>query len=291
MISTDSSQSEGPAGGLEFSVVVVAWRRDRDLGECLDAVLNQTLARHRYEVIVVDNGGNPNAHASHGALVDKWYETSTNLGCSGGRNYGVQRAASNWIAFVDDDGIICRSFLSAASDVLRSDAEVAGVRGRVIARNHPILTMVAGVYDLGPDRYDRVVLDCEGCSAIRRDVFLQCGGFNEQLAGGEGLDWTVRMMHTFPGMRVVYEPSMTMRHDYVDSARRFLSKAHMNRRGRHRSSSLAEQFPNLRPASGTFQFDDVPDRRPWLARLISRLGMVVFASAAWIPEIKSDERR
>ncbi len=281
----------GPDAPLRASVLVVAWRRDRDLGSCLDAIFDQTLARDQYEVIVIDNGGNPLTHASHGDRVDSWLETGANLGCSGGRNFGAARARAALIAFVDDDGIIGRNFLSTAIDVLNASPEIAGVRGRVIAKNHPLLTMVSGVYDLGPEPYQRVILDCEGCSAVRRDVFMATDGFDERLAGGEGLDWTVRMMQRFPGLRVAYEPSLVMRHDYVDSLRRFLSKAHMNHKARLRRDADLQNFPNLNPPSGTFQFDYMPDRRPFVARFVSRLGDLVLRGAAFVPEIKADVRK
>lgn len=276
---------------LRASVLVVAWRRDLDLGSCLDAIFDQTLARDQYEVVVIDNGGNPLTHASHGDRVDAWLETGSNLGCSGGRNYGAARANADVLVFVDDDGIIARNFLSTALDVVLASEEVAGVRGRVIAKNHPLLTMMSGVYDLGPEPYQRVILDCEGCSAVRREVFLATGGFDERLAGGEGLDWTVRMMKRFPGLRVAYEPSLVMRHDYVDSLRRFLSKAHMNSKARRRRDADVENFPNLSPPSGTFQFDYVPDRRSFGTRSVSRLGDLVLRCAAFVPEIKVDVRK
>ena len=273
------------------SVIVVAYRRDADLPLCLDALLHQTVQRSDYEIIVVDNGGNPNAKISHQALVDQWLTTDSNLGCSGGRNFGANAASTEVLAFVDDDGLVESKFLEIALRVLHSSPAVVGVRGRVIARNHPILTMLPGVYDLGPAPYDRAVLDCEGCSAVKRRPFVDTGGFACELAGGEGLDWTVRVMTTYPGARIAYEPTLVMRHDYVDSLRRFLSKAHMNRRGMERMENEIERFPNLRPPSGMFCYDAMPDRRSHTVRIVSRIGAIAIKIAEYFPEIKSDIRK
>jgi len=126
---------------------------------------------------------------------------------------------------------------------------------------------------------------------VRRAEFQAVGGFDVRLAGGEGLEWTVRVMQRVPGLTVAYEPNLVMRHDYVDSVRRFLSKAHMNRKSRERAEQRLAQFPTLRPPEGTFQFDIMPDMRPWPQRLVSMVGELALRVASHLPEIKNDVRK
>jgi GT2 family glycosyltransferase len=273
----------------QLSVVVVAWRRDRDLPDCLRAIAQQTLPRTEYEVIVVDNGGNPLAMQTCRHLVDVWYDTGFNAGCSGGRNIGARLAMGEFIAFVDDDGVIRRDFLENGLIAIQKKPDIGGVRGRVIYRRHRYLTMLSGVYDLGPDWYDGVVLDCEGASLVKAQVFRALGGFDERLAGGEGLDWTVRLM-TQMNMHVAYEPHMVMQHDYFDSVYRYITKVHMNRRGRLRQQDQSNDFSSLRPPPGLLR-DKMPDKRPLLDRTVCRLGRYALRLSEWLPEPEAYRRK
>lgn len=273
-----------------LSVVVVAWRRDEDLPSCLEAICNQTLDRQQYEIIVVDNGGNPSARRRCAHMVDLWYESPTNCGCSGGRNVGARLARGTFIAFIDDDGEIERPFLATALSTIQSSDDIAGVRGKVVYRKHRYMTMLAGVYDLGTAQLPRVTLDCEGASIVRSAMYCAIDGFDERLAGGEGLDWTVRVMLAFPGAHVVYEPGMVMHHDYVDSPVRYVSKVHMNRRSRERQSAQLDEFPTLRVPPELGIQKDLPDRRPLLDRIVCKLGRYAVRATEWIPE-RDDYRR
>jgi predicted dehydrogenase/GT2 family glycosyltransferase len=121
-----SRPAEPPSGasprraGLEvcptpfFSVVVPTFNRPAALVELLEALCAQEYPRGRFEVVLVNDGGESLDDALapfHGRLRIKLL-SQDRAGCAAARQRGASHAAGRWLAFTDDD---CRP----ASDWLR----------------------------------------------------------------------------------------------------------------------------------------------------------------------------
>jgi len=89
-----------------ISVVIPTYRRHDALARCLEAIARQTLAKHEFEVIVVDDGsGNPPRAVIErvAAQLHITLLTRDNGGPGAARNTGVAAAFGTWVAFTDDD--------------------------------------------------------------------------------------------------------------------------------------------------------------------------------------------
>lgn len=90
---------------MQLSVVITTFNRLDLLKICLDSLRGQTAAPDAYEVIVVDNAGDP---ACVNLVTDypARYVHEQRTGHSHARNRGLREARSAWVLYFDDDTII-----------------------------------------------------------------------------------------------------------------------------------------------------------------------------------------
>lgn len=106
----------------DVSVVVPTWRRPTLLERCLEALVRQTLAPERYEIVVCDDGPDDEtralveriarAHLIRGLTV-RYLPVTATQGPAGARNAGWRHALAPTIAFTDDDTIADPRWLEA----------------------------------------------------------------------------------------------------------------------------------------------------------------------------------
>ena len=165
-----------------LSVIVPVYNSQTELKHCLAA-----LAKSHYEdfeVWVVDDGSTVPIKP----LVDAYAFGFSRIHCPSGpacaRNRGVQRARGRYVVFIDAD--VC-----VHHDTLALFAEAFG--------RDPTVDAVVGCYDDAPDCPDfisqyknlfhhyvhqnnrgEIQTFWSGCGAIKRDVFLTFGGYDQQ---------------------------------------------------------------------------------------------------------------
>ena len=160
------------------TVVVVAYNSARDLPACLAALAGQTLPRHRYEVVVVDN-----ASADGSAeLVRRDFPavrvvvSRRNLGFAGGNNLGVRHARGDRVALVNPDTVADPHWLE---ELLRAaDANPAGTAcSKLVLRDAPGVINSTGLTLLRDGRgADRNYLRADAGQAEAQSwAFAGCG--------------------------------------------------------------------------------------------------------------------
>lgn len=225
-----------------LTVVVVAWRSPHSVGDCLRALRQQQgFGRDAVEIVLVDNGGLGPARAELAELVDVELRMTENVGLCPARNLGAAWATAPYINFIDDDGIVEPGYFAAGLSYF-DDATVVAVRTKILFKKHRYFTTLARHYDRGPEpREDYLVT--EGSCFVRRDDYLLVGGFGEYLSGFEGAELTFRWKLANPEARVLYAPDAVMRHDYIDSWKKFLRK---EARYATACGNVADLHPELR---------------------------------------------
>lgn len=93
---------------MKVSVIVPVYNVEKYLEKCLDSLVNQTLKE--MEVIVVNDGTKDNSQEIIDHYVEKYNNVTgvikENGGLSDARNYGMQYAKGEFIAFVDSDDYV-----------------------------------------------------------------------------------------------------------------------------------------------------------------------------------------
>lgn len=174
----------------EVSVVVPTCGRPESLRRCLEALLVQHLPVDRYEVIVVDDGGQPAALLQLQTPQVRILR-QTNQGPASARNLGAAVASGRWLAFTDDDCIPDPGWLPELIRTLQRcpEALVGGRTVNALPHNPYSVTSQAVVTYLQARR-DKFGYRFFGSNnfALSREAFLQAGGFDAVYRGAGGED-------------------------------------------------------------------------------------------------------
>jgi len=91
-----------------LSIVVSTYNRETLLKQCLESLCAQTLAKNKFEVIIIDNNSTDNtketAHSFTAQYDNFRYVSESKQGLSYCRNRGIKESNAEYIAFIDDDG-------------------------------------------------------------------------------------------------------------------------------------------------------------------------------------------
>ncbi len=171
-------------------VVVITWERRE---EALAAVARLRALPERPPVVLVDNGSTDGTAGTVRARfpgVDV-VALGDNRGAVG-RNVGVARLGTPYVAFCDDDTWWEPGSLTRAADVLDAFSRLAVVNARIVVEpggaDDPIVAELRDSPVPGPDWLPGPALGSflAGASVVRRDAFLAAGGFSARLwLGGE----------------------------------------------------------------------------------------------------------
>jgi glycosyltransferase involved in cell wall biosynthesis len=159
------------------SVVVTTKNEEKNIENCLKSIKNQTFKN--IEIIVVDNfSGDKTAELAQNYEAKVYFKGNER---SAQRNYGAKVARSKYLIYLDADMILSPTVIEEC--VTKSELECVDalyIPERIVGEGFWIK-----VRDFERSFYTGTVIDA--VRFIRRDLFLQIGGFDENLVGPE--DW------------------------------------------------------------------------------------------------------
>lgn len=198
------------------AVVVITHQRR---AEVLDALARLRSLPERPHVVLVDNGSTDGtAEAVRTRFPDvELVASPTNLGAVG-RNVGVARLRTPYVAFCDDDTWWEPGALRTAADVLDAHDRLAVVTARIVVEpagtDDPIVAELRDSPVRGPDWLPGPALGSflAGASVLRREAFLAVGGFSDRLwLGGE--EELMAGDLAAAGWELCYLPELTVHHE------------------------------------------------------------------------------
>ncbi len=120
----------------KISVVITTYNRAPQLLKCVNSVINQNYPRNMYEIIVVNDCSTDSTKSvmdgisrSHKNI--RVLSHSENRGEAGARNTGIKAAGGDVIAFIDDDCIAGKGWLSSINHSFGKNVD--GVEGKTFA--------------------------------------------------------------------------------------------------------------------------------------------------------------
>ncbi len=197
------------------SVIVPAFNAAGTLGECLAALLNQSVERSSYEIIVVDDGS-LDATAEVAARYsgeDVRLVRQHNQGAAGARNTGVAHATGDLLLFTDSDCVPQPDWIERMLAAF-ADPETVGAKGAYLTSQRRLVARFVQIeYE---DRYDRMrnqeridFIDTYS-AGYRREVFLQNGGFDVSVRFVEDQEFSFRLAEK--GYKLVFVPEARVSH-------------------------------------------------------------------------------
>ena len=260
-----------PYNGCEFSVVVPAYQAADLIAACVRALAVQTVARARYEIIVVDDASQDDTGALAQAAGADWVLRIPHGGPAAARNAGIEAAQGNIVLFTDADCVPSETWLKRMVAPF-ADADVMGVKGTYRSRQPAwIARLVQLEFEI---RYARMAalstIDFVDtyAAAYRRDLLLAVGGFDLAfpIPSAEDVDLSFRLARD--GHTLVFVPDAWVWHQHPVSLWRYLQR---KARFGYWRALLYVRFPEK--ISGDAHTDPMLKRQFALVALMGLLGL------------------
>lgn len=203
------------------SVIIVAYQTNQLLLNCLYSFSDQI--ETSFEIIVVDNGGNKQIQEELRHLNILHIKCPCNFFLSEGRNIGFYFSQGKIIAFLDDDAVVSTNYVESIIEAF-STYNICGFRGRVLTKTRNDRNIGISHYDLG-DIPVPSVINTEGNSAFRKDIYNEFGGMNPLLFGHEGLEFSYRISVKYGENYTIYWPKTVIYHDYANNDEKLKNKS------------------------------------------------------------------
>ena len=214
-----------------ISVIIPAYNASRVLGACLDALERQTVARERYEIIVVSDGPVETAVETMADRRGVILLAQPRRGAAAARNLGSRQARGDIILFTDADCVPEPNWIEAmvapfAGSAPSETVEDAPLRQQVVGgcgvvRTHQT-SLVPRFIQLEYDyRYRNIARHTQidfvntATAAYLRHIFMESGGVREDLLGAEDTELSFRL--SSQGYTLAFTPQATVYHSHPES--------------------------------------------------------------------------
>ena len=189
---------------MKYSIIVPVYNRPDEVDELLQSLCEQTIKD--FEVLIVEDGSvKPckDVCDKYASILDLHYYAKENSGPGQSRNYGAERSNGEWLIILDSDVVLPNDYLSSVERGVRSENTIAAWGGP--DASHPSFTPVqkaisysmTSFFTTGGIRGGKAKLDKfyprSFNMGIRRDVYLQLGGFSK-MRFGEDIDFSYRIV-------------------------------------------------------------------------------------------------
>jgi glycosyltransferase involved in cell wall biosynthesis len=181
------------------SVIVPTYNRAPLLRQALASIRRLEGDAFTFEILVGDNGCSDATRT----VCDEFgaeYIPVTRHGAGAARNAALRAATGDYLAFLDDDDVWLPTHLSAHFALLDARPEVDAVIGQVIYATHDLATLSAPFPDPPPHEGEPLLkamlsgfFPQIGTTIARARVREKFGEFDEELIGGQDLDWLLRI--------------------------------------------------------------------------------------------------
>lgn len=217
-----------------ISIVICTYNRCQYLPQAMKSIAQQKFPASGFELIIIDNASTDNTASvisdfiRSNPSIQCRYVFESNKGLSFARNRGWQEAATDIVAYVDDDVILFEDYLEKLRTFFEEYPQAQGAGGRVIPKYEEAepdwmskyLKGFVGEVNYGNAvrRFDKTMKYPAGANMIYRKSILQkAGGFNNELKFRSDDKYIFLKVSEFTD-EIYYLPDVVLYH-YIDSAR------------------------------------------------------------------------
>jgi len=168
-----------------ISIIITTKNEEYNIANCLKSIKRQTYARDKIEIISVDNNSTDRTKEIALSYTDKVYNIGPER--SAQRNFGVKQATGKYILYLDADMVLSEEVIKESVEKCENEGDIAlYIPEKIIGNGFWIK-----VRNFERSFYNATVIDC--VRFVRRDKFLELGGFDENLTGPEDWDFDRRV--------------------------------------------------------------------------------------------------
>ena len=141
----------------KISIIIPVYNAEKHIEKCLDSLMIQTI-KEKIEIIIINDGSTDNSEKvikgyieKHGVDKIKYY-SKKNEGVAKARNFGIEKATSNYIFFVDSDDYISeqtiekiKPYIDENIDLIKFKLQRVNQKGEIIEKvDGPIFEKTTG---------------------------------------------------------------------------------------------------------------------------------------------------
>lgn len=201
-----------------LTVIVPAFRCAEMLRRCLDALVQSTLERAHWELIVVDDSSGDETPQVAAGVADRVLTTPAGpRGPGYARNLGAAHATGETLVFIDSDVLVADTTLAQFASAFASNVTIAAIHGAyddqpgdrgLISQYRNLLHHWVHTKHGGHS-----TTFWAGCGAVRKKAFLAVGGFNaERFPRPQIEDIELGYRLTAAGYRILLDPAIQGKH-------------------------------------------------------------------------------
>ena len=246
-----------------ISIVIPVYNEEKNIGKCLDSLLNQNYPEDKYEIIVVDGNSEDNTKK----IVEKYTKKYSNIkildnperNTAVGRNIGIKNSKGDFILNFSGHAFAEKNLLSTLSKkLIDADKSIAGVgcRFETITNNsiskgiHFVLTSKLGGFGTTFNQPEKeCFMDSIAFTLYRREIFDEVGLFDPDFWVGQDGELNLRIREK--GYKLLYSPETKVYHEKRDSFSSYSSQmfkygvAAYKRIKKHKNSKIIYFMPSL----------------------------------------------
>lgn len=211
-----------------FTIIIPLYNKEKFIENTLKSVLNQSFSD--FEVLIINDGSTDKSEEKVLNFKDPriHYFHKENGGVSAARNFGIEKASSNYITFIDADDYWYPDFLQVMYQNIHHHPELKVFSAAIeIETSKKVIPSHYSIVKTGDceivsyfEASFKETAICTSCAVFHKSVFEKTGGFDIHLKSGEDTDMWIRIGLIYPILfswkilaRYIYDPkSLTKNH-------------------------------------------------------------------------------
>ncbi len=212
---------------MRYSVVVPAYNAADHIEACVRALLDQSVGREAYEVLVVDDGST-DATAEIASRYPVRVLRQAHAGPASARNRGARAAVGEFLLFTDADCTPVPAWIEEIVRPLEADSQVAGTKGTYRTRQPGVIPRMAQVEF--EEKYahlrqrDSIDFVDTGSAGFRASAFWAAGGFDPRFPAASNEDTALSFGLVARGWRLVFCERAVVYHCHTESVGQYLRR-------------------------------------------------------------------
>lgn len=204
-----------------FTVIIPLFNKEKFIENTLKSVLCQTFSD--FELLIINDGSTDKSEEKIQEFKDSRikYFSKENGGASSARNYGIEKAQTNYITFIDADDYWYPNFLEEMFENIRrfpdlkvfSAAIEVETSKKIIPSSYSIVkTNDCEIVNYFPSSLKETAI-CTSCAVFHKIIFEEIGNFDTKIKSGQDTDLWIRIGLVYPVLfswkilaRYVYDP-------------------------------------------------------------------------------------
>ncbi|AMJ86441.1 glycosyltransferase [Alteromonas sp. Mac1] len=193
---------------LQVSVIVPVWNDSKRILKCIEALQNQTLDSHLYEILVVDNGSLDDTYEVLEKVKGITLLREVKPGSYAARNKAIHESNGEILAFTDSDCMPDSRWLEEITSCLLSNEKIGIVAGEIEFFKAPEDNVekealaFESMFSMNQKKYasEGLCITANWCS--RKEIILAQSGFRTDLKSGGDHDMSKKIVES--GLTVEY---------------------------------------------------------------------------------------